>query len=105
MLEENKGEISLRKNSTTDSDINTSDIIRGMDRMSGNNLGNNHEENKIQQDEDTEAEAGTESFELVDIDIPMPNQEHNSTPHIDSSFSISEVLKSGLFQIIFLKFS
>jgi hypothetical protein len=95
MLEENKGEVILRKNSTTDSDVNTSDIIRGMDRMSGNNLGNVEENVKPQEEEDTEAEAGTESFELVDIDTPMQNQEHNSTPHIDSTFSISEVLKSG----------
>jgi hypothetical protein len=95
MLEENKGEVILRKNSTTDSDLNTSDIIRGMDRMSSNNLGNVEENVKLQEEEDTEAEAGTESFEIVDIDTPMQNQEHNSTPHIDSTFSISEVLKSG----------
>ena len=76
---------------------NTSDIIRSLDKFGS--VQDNYFQQDEEEDEDEDAtgvndDEITESFEVIDISVPSVNN-HSSLPKSDSSFSMTDVLKSG----------
>eukprot|EP01080_Neovahlkampfia_damariscottae_P001947 gene1947-1455_t len=78
----------------TPSTPNTSDIIRSLDKF-GSALDNQDEHFPLEDETDTNDEL-TETFEVVDIDVPSVENQ-SSSPKSDSSFSLTDVLKSACY--------